>query len=264
MARTIPKSMAGILEDLELMRELYVNVSRIRELAQKYNIKTAPYIIASRLKEEGWLLPTSQRGVWEFVPASSAGVFSQNDPLGPVKAYRSANPDTECYLCLQSAAWALGLADRLPEHSQLAFPHIPRRGISEDIVTYVYQPSIGPVTAKGIPCLAPESIIVHIAARPAVIGAWESVLEWLPDVVYESKIDVLLEELRDRNDSVKKRTGYLLQGMYPSASEEIRKLITTDSKIRFGPRSGALRNDEKWNVSDTVLPVDPKKLERVR
>ena len=90
-------------------------------------------------------------------------------------------------------------------------------------------------------------------------------MEWLPDVVYESDESNLLMELSGRNDSIKRRTGYLLQGMYPDAAEAIYNSIPKPkSKIRFGPRKQAVRNDEKWKISDTILPFSPKNMEEVK
>ena len=39
-------------------------------------VRTATRTVATRLRERGWLLPTGQRGVWEFAPAAVAGAYS--------------------------------------------------------------------------------------------------------------------------------------------------------------------------------------------
>ncbi len=115
MTRTISKGISGILEDLELENEAFVGLSKIESLAKKHGGESNPSLIALRLKKAGWLLPTDQRGVWEFAPAAMAGAYSRNDPLMEVKAFCLRHPDKRCFLCLQTAAWALGLADRIPE-----------------------------------------------------------------------------------------------------------------------------------------------------
>ncbi len=265
MTRNISKSMAGILEDMELDQKAYVTLEELAELAKKHDVYTKPSLIASRLKKSGWLLPTSQRGVWEFASASIAGPYSKNDPLMEIKAFRLLNPTLECYVCLQTAAWVMGLADRVPAHKELAFSQMPRKRIPESIFAYKYSPTIPIRDVRGVPCLAPESIIVQIATKPDLIQVWGSVMEWLPDVVYESEIMNILTEISDRNDSIKRRTGYLLQGMYPDASDAIYDSIhRPTSKIRFGARKQSIRNDEKWKVSDTVLPFSPKEMEKVK
>ena len=59
------------------------------------------------------------------------------------------------------------------------------------------------------------------------------------------------------------RAGYLLSGMRPDLIVEIGRDFEPKSKARFGPRANALRNDERWKVSDTLLPFDPRELEAV-
>lgn len=264
MTRVISKSMSPILEELELKAETYVTSKYIGELIHKYGIGTDVTMVAQRLKKAGWLLPTDQRGVWEYAPAAAAGAYSKNDPLRDIIAFDLANPDIKSFLCMQTAAWALGLADRIPTKKELAFDEIPRRHISENILTYKYSPKLETREIRGVRCLAPESIIVHLASKPEKVKNWESVTEWLPDVVFESEIINFLTELSDRTDSVKKRTGYLLQGMFPEAARAIRDTTIITSKIRFGARKPAIRNDEYWKVADTLLPFSPKELERVK
>lgn len=265
MTRTISKSMSGILEELELENKTYVTTDEIAVLAEKYGILSDPYLIVSRLKQSGWLLPTSQRGVWEFAPASMAGPYSKNEPLKDIKVFQKTNPEIECYVCLQTAAWTLGLADRIPATKELAFPKIPRKRLPDLIEAFRYVPVIKPREEKGVLCLAPESIMVHIAFKPDIIRSWESAMEWIPDVVYETTTENILLELSDKNDSVKRRTGYLLQGMYPDASEAIYNSIPEpSSKIRFGGRESAKRNDQRWMISDTILPFSSKEMERVK
>ena len=265
LTRTISKSMAGILEDLELNNKTYVTLDELAKLAKENGVLTEPSMIASRLKKAGWLLPTMQRGIWEFASAAMAGPYSRNDPLMEVKAFQLLNPQIECYVCLQTAAWVLGLADRVPAHKELAFSQIPKRQIPEVISAYKYSPEMKTKELRGVMCLSPESIIVHIATKPDVVQSWDSVMEWLPDVVYESEIKNLLIEISNRNDSIKRRTGYLLQGMYPAAADAIYDSIPKpSSKIRFGARNPSIRNDEKWMISDTTMPFPAKEMEKVK
>lgn len=264
MARTITNSMSEILQELELDSETYISNQRLCELAEKYGIKTSPALIAYRLKEAGWLIPTPQQGVWEFAPASYAGAYSKNDPLKSVKTFMIANPEIQCFLCMQTAAWAIGIADRIPSITEVAFPEMPSKHIPNQMRAYRYRPNLDLLVRKEAPCLAPESILVHMTSKPSSVRSWESIYEWLPDLVYELKQEKLLQELQGRPNSVKQRTGYLLQNMYPDAAESIMKQTELHAKVRFGPREKALRNDEIWMVSDTVLPVSPKEMEKVK
>ena len=211
MARNISKSLSTILEALELDSVDYVTLDMLEKLAKEHNVGTEVSMIAQRLKNAGWLLPTSNAGVWEFASAAMAGSYSKNDPLREIKTFRLANPDIDCFLCLQTAAWALGCSDRLPSSLELAFSELPRRVISENVKIYRYDAVLPLIQVRGVDCLSSESIIVHIASKPSVVQSWESVMEWLPEVVYEAETERILIELGDKNDSVKRRTGYLLQ-----------------------------------------------------
>lgn len=264
MARTITNSMSEILQALELESETYITNQRLGELAEKYGIKTSPALIAYRLKEAGWLIPTPQQGVWEFAPASYAGTYSKNDPLRSVKAFRLANSEAHCFLCMQTAAWAMGVADRIPSITEVAFSEMPSKHIPKQMHAYHYRPNLEPLIRKEVPCLAPESILIQMTAKPSLVRSWESVFEWLPDLVYELDPEKIMQELQGRPNSVKQRTGYLLQNMFPEAAESIRKQAGLHAKVRFGPRDKAIRNDESWMISDTVLPVSPKEMEKVK
>ena len=265
MTRIITKSLSGILEDLELNNKSYVTLDELAELARNHEVLTKPSLIASRLKKNGWLLPTQQRGVWEFASASMAGPYSKNDPLMEIKAFQLLNPKIICYVCLQTAAWVMGLADRVPAHAELAFSEIPRRKLPDNITSFKYTPKLEVNVVRGVPCLAPESIVVHIATKPDLVKSWNGAMEWLPDVVYETEIDKFLIEISDKNDSIRRRTGYLLEGMYPDAADAIYNSIEKPySKIRFGPRKQSIRNDEKWKIADTILPFSTREVEKVK
>ena len=70
MTRTISTSMAGVLEKLELERPIIVTSEQLSTILKEEGIRTPARIVAARLREKGWLLPTQSSGAWEFVPAS--------------------------------------------------------------------------------------------------------------------------------------------------------------------------------------------------
>src|SRR5262245_64940489 len=95
-------------------------MSRLDELVRSAGIRTKTRTVAARLRERGWLLPTGQRGVWEFAPAATAGAYSRNDPLTPLRAFLAQRPTARCALTFQAAAWAHSLADRVPVRIEIA------------------------------------------------------------------------------------------------------------------------------------------------
>lgn len=261
MARTIPRGLSSVLEELELERPQIVTTSQLAELCEREGVKTPAKVVAARLRERGWLLATPQRGAWEFAPAELAGAYTSADPLLPLKAHAAAHPKERFALAAQTAAWALGLADRVPAVLDAAFERMPA-SVPEGVRATTYRPSIPTRTAKGVPALAPESIVVHMAQRPSAVRSWAGAAEWLPDVAYELNPGSVLEELAGRPRSVAVRTGYLLQGMRPDVAAVVMGAWPPRSRVRFGT-GPAVRNDERWQVSDATLPFDPREMERV-
>ena len=261
-ARSIPKGFSGMLEELELERPQLVTTSQLANLCERSGIRTPAKVLASRLREKGWLLATPQRGVWEFAPAELADPYSSADPLLPLKAHAAAHPDDRFALASQTAVWALGLADRVPAVIDAAFERMPT-SVPRGVNASTYRTNIPVIAAKGVSALAPESIVVHMAQRPSAMRSWQGVVEWLPDVAYELDAAKVLDELGGRPQSVAARTGYLLQGVRPDVADVIMEASPPHSKVRFGNRP-AIRNDERWQVSDSTLPFDPREMEEVR
>ncbi len=264
MTRYIPQWLSSVVEELELRRPELVTMNELEEILSETGPSVPGYVIADRLRKLGWLLETPQRGVWEFSPAENAGPYSSADPLRPLKAFALAHPQCKVALTMQTAAWALGLADRVPARIEVAFASRPNLKVPDEMSPSVFESSIDVAEAKGVPCLRPESIIVHMALKPTAVRSWQGALEWLPDVAYEITAAPLLYELEGRPASVRARTGYLLAGMRPDVAEEIGRDFYPRSKTRFGGRSKALRNNERWKVSDTLLPFDPEQLEAIK
>ena len=262
MARSIPKGLSGVLEELELERPQLVTTSQLAELCERSGIRTPAKVVASRLRAKGWLLATPQRGVWEFAPAELAGAYSSADPLLPLKAHAAAHPGDRFALAAQTAAWALGLADRVPAVIDAAFERMPA-SVPDGVRASTYRPNVPTESAKGVSALSPESIVVHMAQRPSAVRSWQGVAEWLPDVAYELEAATLVDELAGRPGSVAARTGYLLQGMRPDVAEAVMEACPPRSKVRFGT-GPAIRNDERWQVSDSALSFDPREMEAVR
>lgn len=262
MARSIPKGLSGVLEELELERPQLVTTPQLASLCERSGVLTPAKVVASRLREKGWLLTTPQRGVWEFAPAELAGAYSSADPLLPLKAHAAAHPDERFALASQTAAWALGLADRVPAVIDAAFGRMPA-SVPDGVRASTYRPNVPTIVAKGVSTLAPESIVVHMAQRPSAVRSWQGVAEWLPDVAYELDATKVLDELGGRPRSVAARIGYLLQGMRPDVADIVMEASPPRSKVRFGTGS-AIRNDERWQVSDSALPFDPREMEEVR
>lgn len=265
MARSSTYTMAKVLERLELDRPLVVSSAMLAEILRDEGIATPAHVFASRMRDKGWLLPTGQRGVWEFAPAAVAGPYSSMDPLLSLKAFAAAHPQAETALTMHAAAWALGLSDRAPATLDVAVPApLGRTALPDGLSAHAFAPNLNTSEARGVDVLAPESAFVHMAASPAAVRSWQSASEWLPELAYEMDAGGMLEELEGRKSSVWARAGYLVQGMRPDIAEAISEAFRPNAKVRFGPRTASLRNDERWKVADTILPFDPREMEAVK
>lgn len=261
MTRTIPPSMGGILADLELEQPTLVTSQQLAQLIEHHGVRTPARIVAARLRKQGWLLPTGQRGVWEFAPAALAGAYSRNDPLMPLRAFLARRPSTRCALTFQAAAWTHGFADRVPTHIEVAAGTTElARQLPADIAASVFDPHLRYHEQRGVPVLAPESILVHMTAKPGAVRSWASALEWLPELAADLSQEQLARELSGRPTSTSARTGYLLQGMRPDLADAIRESSPLHGKTWFGARGHLRRHDNTWQIADTSLPFDPRAL----
>lgn len=261
MTRSISSSMAGVLEQLELDQPALVTSAELTRLLEAHGVRTPARIVAARLREEGWLLPTGRRSVWEFAPAAAAGAFSRNDPVTPLRAFLLQRPSARCGLTFQAAAWAHGLADRAPARLEVAAADAElARQLPHQIAASVFAPHLEYVQLRGVPVLPLESVFVHMTTRPNAVRSWESAREWLPDLAAELSWDSLARELDRRTGAVRARTGYLLQAMRADLAARIRAGEPPRSKTWFGPHGPLRRHDAQWQIADTILPFDPRQL----
>jgi hypothetical protein len=260
MTRTIPRSLAPVLEELELNADDLVTTARLDALVNAAGIRTPTRVVAARLRDRGWLLETGQRGVWEFAPAALAGPYSRG---GPTRLLRSvlARRDVTCGLTFHTAAWALGAANRSPVRVEVALANERDvRSMPDGLDVSVFAPRLPYQTAKGVPVLDPASILAHMATAPTRVRSWSSAVEWLPDVAADAAVGDVLTELEGRPATVRARFGYLIQGLRPDVADAVAAPTT---KTWFGPRRRLVRHDDRWQVADTLLPFDPRELEPV-
>jgi hypothetical protein len=260
MARSIPGWLSGVVERLELDRPELVTTGDIARMAEAEGLSVPAGVIASRLRLLGWLLPTPQRGVWEFAPAEVAGAYSSADPLLPLKAFAAANPSARCALSFQSAAWALGLADRPGARIDVAFAARPKVKVPDQVSASTFVPALVPARERGVEALRPASVVAHMAQRPGAVRSWQSAEEWLPEVAAEVEAEELLAELAPRPRAVRAKAGYLLQGVRPDLADAVARGFSPSSKVRLGNGPRTLRTDPRWQVADTLLPFAPGEL----
>lgn len=262
MTRTISKGLAPVVERFELDRPQIVTLRDIEKICAEEGIGSEPRLVASRLKKVGWLLPVGKRGVWEFAPAELAGPYSSYDPLLPVKAIVATGASGNLLLRGQTAAWAMGLADRVPSSVEVVISSNVHGALPESVSACMYRTALPPKKVKGVLSLAPEAVLVQMIERPSSVRSWASAAEWLPDVMAEMDAKTTLVELQGKPVATVQRAGYLLQSARPDIAEAIFETQRPKNVARFG-RGATLRSSSKWMVADALLPWDPHELERV-
>lgn len=262
MTRSIPPWLATIVECLELDQPVIVTLAGLARIADEAGIRTPARVVAHRLRERGWLLPTGLSGAWEFAPAAHAGPIGRGGPLIPIRAALALEPDLPVALALGSAVWAHGLADRAPERAEVAVaPHasVPV-GLRRGARVVRYAAGLGPQRLKQVPTHRLETVLVHLATKPVHVTSWGAVAEWLPDAAAEADEAKVWRELAGRATAARTRLAYLLQGVWPDLAEQLRQ--DPAAKVWMGPRGTLRRHSEHWRVADTILPFDPAKLPR--
>lgn len=260
MTRSIPPSLAPLLALLELERPSVVTTGQLRAFVAEAGVATPAHVVIHRLAERGWLLATGQRGVWEFSPAENAGPFSRQDPWLTLRAAREADPDVEAVVALGSALWLLDLSDRRPDRGEIAVPpgvHASA-GLARAYRVTHFRAALLPVERGGVPVHRSATVLVHLAHRPASVRNWGAILDVLPALVDAADRGEVREELRQRGHATHVRLAYLLSGVAPDLVDELH--VAPAGKVWFGPRRRLRRHNARWNIADTVLPLDPARL----
>lgn len=253
------------MAELELDAPEVVTMADLSELVERTGIGTEPRLVAARLRERGWLLPTGTRGVWEFAPAAHAGPIGHGDLYLPLRTALAARPALDAAVCLVSAMRAHGLAERAPDRLEVSVPSgtsVPE-GLRRRARVIMFEAQLPPQVLRGVPVHVPATILAHVAARPTDVRGWGTFADALADLVASTEPADIDRELVDRPRSVRVRLAYLLQGVAPDLAD---RFLPPDQggrsapKVWFGPRAPLKRHSTRFSVADTLLPFDPAEL----
>jgi predicted transcriptional regulator of viral defense system len=252
--------MARIVAELELRQPTLVTVEELTELAHKAGLRTPAKVLAARLRATGWLLPTSQRGVYEFAPGSHAGPYGHGDPFIDLRATLRAGQQP-ITVALQSALWLHGLAERVPDRHEAAIATgaTVSPAIRERMRVVRFAHRLQPADLEQLPVHQPATILVHLATKPGDVRGWHSFAEALPELVSRSSVDDLDRELEERPSTVRPRLAYLLSGVAPQTADQIQP-FQPRNVTWFGTSRTTRRFDKRFNIADALLPFDPRTL----
>lgn len=254
--RSIPASLAPILEELELERPTIVTKDLLRELTQRAGLDYDPGEVASRLQIHGWLLSLRTRGAWEFAPASRAGPIGSGDPFIELRAALSRRPGLSAMVAYDSAVWLHKLSQRAPNRHVVAIPMSQSVPHALRIFRVTRRSGkLDSVTIHGLPVWRVETLVVLIGAQPLSFRDWPNMNEWLSQVSSRLNRELLMRELAGRHRSTWMRTGYMLEMGGGAAIAELLRLKAPPGQGPFylGRRNAKGRYDKRWEVMDSLL-----------
>ena len=256
-ARSIPKSLAPVLEDLERRQPTLVTKALLAVIIEERGLQLRPEEVAHRLQKEGWLLSLRKKDAWEFAPASRAGPIDSGDPFIELRAILNRREDFPVAVAYESAAWLHGLARRNPQRDVIAV--LPGLNVPKTLkgfrVTRIWG-QLDPVVVNALPVWRIETLLVLMCERPTAYRAWPTVLEWLPEAAAVADYDLISRELAGRGPPTWARLGYLLEvAGQGELAGRVHKEIDPSVKgpFYFGPRKHPGTYDKRWDVRDSVL-----------
>lgn len=255
--RSIPRSLAKIVEILELRQPKLVTKGLLAEIVAKEKLDLPVDEVAHRLQKEGWLLSLRRRGTWEFAPAARAGPLDSGDPFIELRAVLTHRPNYQVAVAYESAAWLHSLANRPPQRHVIAVPPDlePLKTLKAFRITRNWG-QLDREWREGLPLWTVETLLVLMAVRPTAYNDWPNVSEWLTDAVSSIDDRLVFKELEGRNMHTWVRMGYLLEyaGRLDLGEEIHLKVSHLQSRpIYFGPRKRPSVFNSRWDVVDSIL-----------
>jgi hypothetical protein len=231
--RTIPLGLAPLLEILELEQPRVVTVAQLAGWAKDAGLRWPTDLLVRRLRERGWLLDLTTKGVWEFAPASRAGALGSGDPLIELRATLARDPSAPFVVAAEAAAYLLGLASRRPDPDVIGAPEGVRPPQALRALRIVrWRPVCDLAVRDGLPTWSPSTLIAFMGTRPSGYHDWMNVGEWLQQAAGQVVTSGLALELGQRPRSAWARTAYLLDA---GGQGEAARVLLSQAPAGKGP-----------------------------
>lgn len=259
--RKISRSLAPILEALELDQPKIVTTAYLESLQRDLRVKLGALNLARELQRRGWLLPLRTRNAWEFAPASRAGAYSSGDRFIELRATLLRKPQLPIAVAEESAAWLHGLASRFPTKDAIAAPkqlQLPAALSGFRVVRFSAQ--LPSASVDGIPVWAIGTLLAAMAIKPSEYHDWPNVQDWLAEAVAKVDRNDLVRELLDYPRSAWARAAFLcaVGGQDQMAASLFRKAPQGKGPYYLGPRSSGGTYNARYEVIDSLLRTRPR------
>lgn len=216
MVRTIPKYLALIIEQLELDQVKLLTIKDLQRYASSVGSTGQATRMSFELKNRGWLLPTSARGVYEFSPGANAGAYSTGGKLLDIKAVALANPEIKWFYSHQSALYFHKIIDQMPDKPQITIKCNSIKNVPyafTKLTHNVFDSQLEPIIINGNPVEQLETLLVHICAKPSSVSDWFVYEENIRDIWDECDINKLHQDLDKQSLNTKNRLKKLLRSI---------------------------------------------------
>jgi len=256
-SRSVPRSVAPVLEALELEQPALVTLSMIEDIVAETESPTSAVNAARMLRERGWLLPLRTSGAWEFAPGARAGAWGGGDPFIELRARLATRP-IDVAVAAESAAWLHGLSTRSPDRHVIALEpgvSVPRSLSDFRIVRWRAVDEV--VNNDGVPVWSVATLLAFMGVRPDQYRDWPNVSEWLAAAVSQVSVEALRAELANQPRSGWARVSYLLfrGGDEDSANELMSFAPPGGGPFHLGPRDMPSKYYGDFEVIDHVFPT---------
>lgn len=257
MARVITRSVADVVERLELDGDVAVTVDRLAAVMRQVDVSGDPSRLAYELQRDGWLGRLRTRHAWEFLPGARGGPYGSGDRFIEVRAQRAVDPTWPGVLAMESAASVLGLAQRIPEQEVVALPDnqpFPKALAGDWRYVRIELPPSAIATFNGLPSWTLEGLIVGIAVRPSAYKDVAGLGQWLVDAAPSVSTTTVIDLLQPMGSATRQRAAYLLwASKADEAASRILESYPPTETAWLGPRVTGGHFDNHTKVNDTML-----------
>lgn len=257
--KTFGRSAAPVIEELEARRATVVSTD---ELAAIKGVPAGSRVLRSlitRLIQNGWLVPLTRKGMYEFVPLR-AGPYSSGDELRELEALARGPKAPAFQLALGSSAFLRGYAETAPSVSYVlvskrASTRPPRLRERFRVIRTDPDRLFGaePLSAESrVPVATASRLFIDAALFWEHAGDLRSRDHWLAAAAADVDAKRAAAWASQLGPSAISRVGFLADRF---GARELAKLlaphVTRRARASFGPR-GQGTYDERWHVYDPI------------
>lgn len=257
MSRTIPPSLAHVVEQLELDGALIVTVADLARLSGPDTSDEAARQVAYELQRSGWLGRLRTRNAWEFLPGARGGPIGSEDRFVEFRARQATDPSWRGVLAMESAATLHGLAQRLPAQEVVALPKdvpLPKAFAGEWRSVSVDLGAQGTTSINGLPTWTVDALLVGVAARPSGYRDVAGLGQWLELGAHRADVDTVISLLKSHGAATRQRAAYLFSAtLFNEKADAVVRAYPLRQPVWFGPREAGGHYDGHCMVNDTML-----------